>query len=296
MPLLYLPSSNCMQRMELYAASYVSILFRLTVMPAFLAFFLAGAIATMSLTSRLRGDPMQCISKLFVTIMVLSANISHADTSTAAEDAQRPIWAIGHRVLTTQGVTDAVRHGANAIEIDMTAWKSGWWADHDGFPTSAGDTAEAMFDQIARERMAGATIGFVWLDIKNPNYCWSDEPEWRHCSVAALRDLARSKLLPHGVRVLYGFYGDADVGGSGWKDVAEHFIDDEAVALSGKYTEVRNQFDRMSILPVRRVMDYGYFDIKIQFGNCREHGYYTSTEVRQGAEATRAGVFAKTFS
>ena len=96
--------------------------------------------------------------------------------------------------------------------------------------------------------------------------------------------------------MLYGFYGSNNVGGSGWKDVAEHFIDDEAVALSGKYTEVRNQFDRMSILPVRRVMDYGYFNIKFQFGNCRESGYYTCTEVRQGAEATRADVFAKTFS
>ncbi|UNK50692.1 hypothetical protein MNR01_06710 [Lysobacter sp. S4-A87] len=239
---------------------------------------------------------MQWIAPTFATLIAMSATATHAAPAKGPDSGQRPIWSIAHRVLTTGGVTTAVDHGANAIEIDMTAWKDGWWADHDGLPTSKGDTAEAMFEQIARERRAGRTISFVWLDIKNPNHCRSDRSNKRHCSVAGLRDLARRKLHPVGVKVLYGFYGSKAVGGTGWNDVVPHFIDDEAAAVSGEYRQVRAAFDRHYVPSIRRVMDYGYFNIPFQFGNCREPGYYTCTEIRQGADATRAGEFARTFS
>ncbi|HEY5804021.1 MAG TPA: hypothetical protein VIT90_10055 [Lysobacter sp.] len=239
---------------------------------------------------------MRWIAPTLATAFAVNAITAHAGPGTAPDSGQRPVWAIAHRVLTTGGVSDAIRHGSNAIEIDLTAWKDGWWADHDGIPTSKGDTAAAMFEQIARERRAGKTISFVWLDIKNPDYCRSSRAKWRHCSVAALRDLARRTLQPVGVKVLYGFYGRKVVGGTGWNDVVPHFIDGEAVALNGEYRQVREQFDRHYVPSNRRVMDYGYFNIPFQFGNCREPGYFTCTEIRQGAEATRAGEFARTFS
>lgn len=119
---------------------------------------------------------------------------------------QRPTWAIAHRVLTRGGVTKALEHGANAIEIDATAWRDGWWADHDGTLTSYGDRMTDMFGQLVEEKRAGRHIAFVWLDIKNPDWCSSSDPKWRHCSVAALRDLARARLQSEGIRVLYGFY------------------------------------------------------------------------------------------
>ncbi|MEI5136240.1 hypothetical protein RB199_33535 [Streptomyces libani] len=73
---------------------------------------------------------------------------------------QRPTWAIAHRVLTTGGVTTALKNGANALEMDATAWRKGWWADHDGTLTSYGDTMSAMFDQVAKEHDDGRQVSF----------------------------------------------------------------------------------------------------------------------------------------
>ncbi|MEV0324612.1 phospholipase [Streptomyces sp. NPDC050658] len=197
---------------------------------------------------------------------------SEAASSEAAPstDGQRPTWAIAHRVLTTGGVTRALANGANAVEIDATAWRKGWWADHDGTLTSAGDTMADMFDQVAKEHDGGRHVSFVWLDMKNPDWCDSDDPEWRHCSVAALRDLAREKLESRGIRVLYGFYGTE--GGSGWKTALGDLNPKEAVSYSGGYAQVRDGFAEHGpdVPGSRRVMDNGLFSMALKFGGIRE--------------------------
>ncbi|MDQ8704558.1 phospholipase [Streptomyces sp. LHD-70] len=200
---------------------------------------------------------------------------------------QRPTWAIAHRVLTTEGVTAALRDGANALEIDATAWKEGWWADHDGTLTSYGDTMAAMFDQVAKEHRTGRHVSFVWLDMKNPDWCDSGDPEQKQCSAAALRDLARSKLESQGIRVLYGFYGTE--GGSGWKDVAGDLNSKEGVAYSGDYADVRAGYAEhgAAVAQNQRVMDNGLFSMALKFAGIRD-------ELRAGAAARDRGDLART--
>ncbi|MBW1598401.1 phospholipase [Streptomyces sp. JJ38] len=200
---------------------------------------------------------------------------------------QRPTWAIAHRVLTTGGVTAALAHGANALEIDATAWRDGWWADHDGTLTSYGDSMTDMFDQVTEEHGAGRHVSFVWLDIKNPDWCDSDDPEWRHCSVAALRDLAREKLESAGIRVLYGFYGKE--GGAGWKEALGDLNPREAVSFSGDYPEVRDGFAEHgpNVPADQRVMDSGLFAMALKFDDIRE-------ALESGGRARDAGELART--
>ncbi|MFF1715008.1 phospholipase [Streptomyces sp. NPDC058268] len=207
--------------------------------------------------------------------------------STPKTAAQRPTWAIAHRVLTTGGVTKALANGANALEMDATAWRKGWWADHDGTPTSSGDTMADMFDQVAKEHEGGRHVSFVWLDMKNPDWCDSSDPQWRHCSVAALRDMAREKLESKGIRVLYGFYGKE--GGSGWKNVLGDLNSKEAVSYSGTYAQVRDGFaEHGSDVPGgQRVMDNGLFDMALKFGSIRK-------ELEAGRKARDAGDLAQT--
>ncbi|MEU2789543.1 phospholipase [Streptomyces sp. NPDC007100] len=202
-----------------------------------------------------------------------------AAATTPQHAAPRPTYAIAHRVLTAGGVDTALRHGANAVEIDATAWKKGWRADHDGTPTSAGDPMETMLKRIAQRRAEGRNVNFVWLDIKNPDHCRSDAPKWRHCSVAALRDLARRTVEKQGVRVLYGFYGTE--GGTGWKDVTSGGLRPvEGIGLSGNAADVAKTFadHGADILEKQRVMDKGLFSLSL---NART----VTSELRAGAKA-----------
>ncbi|KAM0415977.1 hypothetical protein ACHAPT_013076 [Fusarium lateritium] len=219
---------------------------------------------------------------------VLGGSIGDLETGKNLNNA-RPFYAIAHRVLTVGGARDAAEHGANAIEIDMYAWSAGWWADHNGTPTSYGDTAEDMFKSIANLRREGKPILFVWLDIKNPDYCNPGIPSERKCSIDALRDLARLHLEPVGVRVLYGFYGST-VEKPAYRRVFEGLNNNEALNINGELPEVTEAFQRNGEPEKsRRVMSYGYYNLPFEFGNCQEPSYYTCTELRKGAEADSFG-------
>ncbi|KAE8356991.1 hypothetical protein BDV28DRAFT_928 [Aspergillus coremiiformis] len=196
----------------------------------------------------------------------------------------RPIYAIAHRVLRKEAVTAAISHGANALEIDLTAWYFGWWADHDGKLFSAGATARELFDFIADQRSTLRSITFVWLDIKNPDFCGK-----RHaCSIEALQDLARDILEPVGIRVLYGFYQTAD--SRGYRVIRDGLNANEAVALSGKTSAILDLYNTTGagISVKQRVMDFGHPQL--------QHGVDLYPELRYGSWEHDLGNLGKVFS
>ncbi|RDL34799.1 Uncharacterized protein BP5553_07927 [Venustampulla echinocandica] len=201
----------------------------------------------------------------------------------------QPFYAIAHRVLTVQGIKDALSHNANAVEIDMTATQEGWWANHDGFEWTKGDTAQAMFETIAEERKAGKTLNFVWLDIKTPDMCDPLDNNQQHCSISGLRDLARQYLEPQGVRVLFGFYKTSPIG---YHSILESLNSNEAMNLDGKALAVQQEFESSGPAKRQRVYSYGFDFLPIQFGDCTESRFFTCTELRQGAAS---GQFGKVF-
>lgn len=175
------------------------------------------------------------------------------------DSARRPFFAIAHRVLGDYGVRDALAHGANAIEIDMTAWPTGWFADHDGTIFSRGHSAETMFQTIAEERKAGKNIIFVWLDLKNPEY----EPDAsKRTSVEGLRRLAREILQPVGVKVLYGFYGPS-IGKREFDSIRGGLNANEALNGDGVVAMVEKELQRLP--RGQRVYSSGFFDLVLKF-------------------------------
>ncbi|KAK2590307.1 hypothetical protein QQS21_012001 [Conoideocrella luteorostrata] len=193
----------------------------------------------------------------------------------------RPFYAIAHRVLTSDGVKDAVAMGANALEIDVFARKeTGWWADHDGVPGSAGDYLIDLFEYIARQRRDGGNIIFVWLDIKNPDHCDSKFPL---CSIDTLRDNARNILEMHGISVLYGF---ESTDGAAYRQIQQDLTYMEAVNVNGKLSDVVQAFNRVGPAKVaQRTLAYGYFYLPFEFGDCTEERFYTCTELSKAVKS-----------
>ncbi|OAQ60077.1 phospholipase D [Purpureocillium lilacinum] len=188
------------------------------------------------------------------------------------------------------GVRDALEHGANALEIDVTAWKQGWWADHDGTLTSYGDAVETIFRTIANERRLGKNVIFVWLDIKNPD---EFDASNRQASIEALQSLAREHLEQAGVRVLYGFSGESAVRGRAYGVIRQGLNDYEAIAVDGDSNFASKSFEALGPANIaQRVMSKGLFNPTLNFGDCASQ---TSGICPQLRIAAGSGSFGKVF-
>lgn len=234
---------------------------------------------------------MHFLQPLARALSVVSlANFLAMPSAEPAPDTKRPIYAIAHRVLKPSDVTAALSHGANALEVDLTAWNDRWWADHEGRIYSAKASARELFEFIARQRETGHDVSFVWLDIKNPDYCVENWP----CSIAGLQDLARKTLEPSGVRVLYGFFEAENSRGYGI--IRDSLNANEAVCLSGPVDRVLELYNTTGKdVPARqRIMDYGGVQLGKQFGSCHRDGD-TCSELRQGSEDRDQGELGRIF-
>ena len=238
---------------------------------------------------------MRLINTLFSSSLLLGSALASVgtqhvlDTPQEKTHATRPVYAIAHRVLMTTGVWDALNDGANALEIDMMSNENGWNAQHDIFQSGRGDTAELMFKTIAEARSQGRTVTFVWLDLKNPDWCLPDhEPERKHCTVQDLRDLAAKYLEPVGVKVLYGFYNGRE---KSLASIAPDLKSFEAINMNGEAQECLDAFNKVATNVDRSklIMSYGYVKLRASFGDCHEEGYKTCTELRKGHEMNKFG-------
>lgn len=191
----------------------------------------------------------------------------------------KPVYAIAHKVLDNAGVDAALTHGANAFEMDMTAWDDGWWCDHDGTKNSRHASAADQFQHVADKKKAGGNVQWVWLDIKNPNYCDLDDQKWQSCSIKGLQGLARNILEPAGVRVLYGF---SSTDGKAFQYVRDGLNEDEAFNEdnSAKQTPQQVKPDYGNIKQSQKIASYGDDDLTKGFGDCTEASWNTCTELK----------------
>lgn len=196
-----------------------------------------------------------------------------------------PFWLIAHRVLTKDGVKAALGHGANALEMDITGWWSGWFGDHDGLLTSAGDTVSDLFDEIASRRTQGDPVSFVWLDLKNPDF------NKNGVNIVSLMILCREKLEKVGVRVLYGFYS-SQTNGPSFKFVKQVMNENEAIGIDGKFETVEKDFEEKGIPLQKRIFSSGLFNPDFNFGNCEVHSSGVCAQLREGKESHE---FSKVF-
>ncbi|POR32018.1 Phospholipase D [Tolypocladium paradoxum] len=210
-------------------------------------------------------------------------------TDIASRDGCEPFYAIAHRVTMVYSVGDALDNGANALEMDMTAWMDQWYADHDGTPIGRGHTARTMFEAVAQERRDGKNVIFVWLDLKNPDY---GDAGYTNSNIEALRNLVRDILEPVGVQVLYGFYY-SQTSGRAYQVIRDGLNDNEALGVDGAADSVQNVFEAGGPANIKqRVLSEGVFSPWLDFSDCSGNGKSICSQLRRGAES---GAFGKVF-
>jgi hypothetical protein len=200
-----------------------------------------------------------------------------------------PLWAVAHRVSYIKSLDIALSDGANAIEMDMCPYEEGWFVNHDCSSPSASpegkQSAADMFRAIGQRRNASHTIGFVFLDLKNPR-C-SSTPA---CRLSTLQNLARKYLEPYGVRVLYAFT-DPD-NSVAFRSIGESLTTDEAVSVSRPFAgaeKILKDFEGQGkLIPTaKRVMDKGVSVFQdLGFGDCSGRGideYKICSQLKKGA-------------
>ena len=198
----------------------------------------------------------------------------------ARADTKKLIWMIAHKCLTTQGVDDAILNGANAVEMDLTAYKEGWWAQHTGEIWY--DPIGTHFDHIASRKAGGINIQWVWLDIQTSDAFGVTDG---FSSIQGLQNLVRDKLLPHGVTALYGF---AVCSSPALTFVKQSLTSAEAINYDGfnddhsqNITPKQSIKSLQDVAIARRVSSYGWDHLKNSFGDCYESDFYTCTQLRQ---------------
>ena len=189
------------------------------------------------------------VAAAFSALSVVTCNAAAIE----ARNASRPFYAVAHRCLRTSDIDKAVDDGANAIETDMTAWTK-WYADHDASGDSEGDTAEEIFNQIVKRKDDNKGIQFVWLDMKNPDWCGEDS-ESKECRIEHLQDMVQKILTPKGIRVMWNFkhvseqedkvpmkHEKAVKDSRTYKVVHKNLTDKEGVCIKGGWDKVKGDW------------------------------------------------------
>lgn len=224
------------------------------------------------------------LSVFSTTLLLLSA--VHGDFPDIRSTLN--LYAIAHKVLDNAGVDAAIKHGANALEMDMTAWKEGWWCDHDGTANSWHASTEDQFKYVASKKAGGANLQWIWLDIKTPDFCDLDDSTKDVCSIKGLQKLARDILHPAGVRTLYGF-GAPD--GKAFKYVRGDLTENEAINEDNSAQKTPRQVlgDFGDVKRNQKIGSYGDDDLFKGFGDCTEPSKNTCTELRIAKESGHWG-------
>ena len=93
----------------------------------------------------------------------------------------------------------------------------------------------------------------MWLDLKNPDYCFPYDKVLEPCSIIGLRDLAREILEPLDVRVLYGFY-EKTVNSTAWQIILNNMTSNEALNVNGKTPDVIKTFEHAGPPPSSAIL------------------------------------------